>query len=231
MKKDTAGNHKGPEPALVILDALLQDPGQKKISENQIMVILDALASSDDAEVVVRFPAVLAICARRGLALNSHALFSRYWETSPKRQNLEKLLLVSATLFGRAGIAAPKNLEKIAVSLMPKYGDLLSRGELQLSSGMCISLKALQTTLKIFTDDSVEAPLPRRTSSVRRSDNLDTHLDRLFSPKQKELVLKKRDGKAFTKTEREYYSRVVRKKLTAIAAADVGALARKLIGQ
>ena len=47
--------------------------------------------------------------------------------------------------------------------------------------------------------------------------------------KQKELVLKKRDGKAFTKTEREYYSRIVRKKLDAIASEEVAELANKLI--
>ena len=60
-------------------------------------------------------------------------------------------------------------------------------------------------------------------------DSLDVYLDRLFSPKQKELVLKKRDGQAFTKTEREYYSRIVRKKLSAIASEKLVELARDLI--
>ena len=58
---------------------------------------------------------------------------------------------------------------------------------------------------------------------------LDAYLDRLFSPKQKELVFKKRDGLAFTKTEREYYSRIVRKKLEAIANEEVGKIARTLM--
>jgi len=40
--------------------------------------------------------------------------------------------------------------------------------------------------------------------------------------------LKKRDGKAFTKTEREYYSRTVRKKLEAIASEELGTLAQRL---
>jgi hypothetical protein len=42
-------------------------------------------------------------------------------------------------------------------------------------------------------------------------------------------VLKKRDGQAFTKTEREYYSRIVRKKLDAIASEKLVKLARKLV--
>ena len=129
MNNKTTGNSTESESALKVLDSLLKDPGQKKISESQIVIILDALASSDDTAVVARFPAVLAICARRGLALNSQALFSRYWETSPKRQNLEKLLLISAAIFNLQGLKAPKNLDKIAESLKPKYGELLPAGE------------------------------------------------------------------------------------------------------
>ena len=71
MKRNLTEDSPESESALKVLDSLLKDPGQKKISENQIVIILDALASSDDTEVVARFPAVLAICARRGLALNS----------------------------------------------------------------------------------------------------------------------------------------------------------------
>ena len=40
--------------------------------------------------------------------------------------------------------------------------------------------------------------------------------------------MKKRDGKSFTKTEREYYSRTVRKKLEAIADEELGKLAQHL---
>jgi hypothetical protein len=229
MNNKTTGNSTESESALKVLDSLLKDPGQKKISESQIVIILDALASSDDTAVVARFPAVLAICARRGLALNSQALFSRYWETSPKRQNLEKLLLISAAIFNLQGLKAPKNLDKIAESLKPKYGELLPAGEFQLSSGMCISIKDLQNTLKAYTGSQIKPPAIQAKKSPLNSDSLDVYLDRLFSPKQKELVLKKRDGQAFTKTEREYYSRIVRKKLDAIASEKLVKLARKLV--
>ncbi len=228
MNNKTTGNSTESESALKVLDSLLKDPGQKKISESQIVIILDALASSDDTAVVARFPAVLAICARRGLALNPQALFSRYWETSPKRQNLEKLLLISAAIFSLQGLKAPKNLDKIAESLKPKYGELLPAGEFQLSSGMCISIKDLQNTLKAYTGSQIRPPAIQAKKSPLNADSLDVYLDRLFSPKQKELVLKKRDCQAFTKTEREYYSRIVRKKLDAIASEKLVELARKL---
>ena len=216
------------ESALKVLDSLLKDPGQKTISENQIVIILDALANSDDADLVARFPAVLAICARRGLALNSQALFSRYWETSPKRQNLEKLLLISATIFDLQELKAPKNLDKIAAALKAKHGNLPPEGELQLSSGMCISVRDLHHTLEVYIGGQSRSLTPSSHKSHLKTDSLDTYLNRLFPPKQKELVLKKRDAKSFTKTEREYYSRVVRKKLEAIASEKLVDLARKL---
>jgi hypothetical protein len=229
MNKTSPEKGSGPLTALSILDSLLKDSSQKKINENQIIVILDALASADDAEVVARFPAVLAICARRGLALNSQALFSRYWETSPKRQNLEKLLLVSAAIFKLQGLKPPGNLEKIVESLKPKYGDLLTTGEFQLSSGMSISIQAFEKTLNSYIGGHLHPRAQRGKRARVQSGSLDAYLDRLFSPKQKELVFKKRDGKAFTKTEREYYSRIVRKKLEAIASEELSYLAKKLI--
>ena len=217
------------ETALEILDALLKDSGQKTINENQIVIILDALASADDLDVVARFPAVLAICARRGLSLNSQALFSRYWETSPKRQNLEKLLLVSAAIFKIRKVKPPGNLDQIAASLKLKYDDLLSTGEFQLSSGMIVAIQDLEKSLTSYL--SGHRPLQADTvrAAPSRSVNLDAYLDRLFSPKQKELIFKKRDGIAFTKTEREYYSRTVRKKLEAIASEEVGQIAKNLM--
>ena len=228
MIKKTPDSSGEPEKALKIFDSLLKDSGQKKLNDSQIVVILDALANAGDARIVARFPAVLAICARRGLPLKFQALFSRYWETSPKRQNLEKLLLASAAIFTFRGIKPPANLKEIAASLQPKYGDLLTTGEFQLSNGLHISIQNLQASLDAYAAGRLKSQEREHRTSPPPSGRLDAYLDRLFSPKQKELVLKRRDGKAFTKTEREYFSRIVRKKLQAIADDEVAALARKL---
>ena len=222
-------NKKGSETALKILDSLLRDSGQKKINENQIIVILDALANADDAEVVARFPVVLAICARRRLPLNSQALFSRYWEASPKRQNLEKLLLVSADIFKHQGLEPPGNLNKIAASLKTKFGDILEAGKFQLSSGMNIAIQTMENTLVRYLAGYLNYQAHQDSTQPIQSNALEVYLDRLFSPKQKELVYKKRDGKALTKTEREYYSRIVRKKLEAIASDEMTQIAKSLM--
>ena len=226
-----------PDAVLRILNSLLADPGQKRLTRSQASIILDAVASSNDQDLVIRFPAILSICARNGIALNSHMLFSKYWESSPKKQNLEKLLLISAELFELEGIETPKNLKKIASSLKAKYGALLSTKMLPLSSGISISIRAIQDTLRDYIAKTKHVmPAFRRRgleqepnrAVLSRSANLRTHLGRLFSPKQRDLVFKKLNGESFSKTEREYYSRVVRKKLQAIADSEVGYIAVRL---
>jgi hypothetical protein len=228
---------KGSDAVLRVLDSLLADSGQKRLTGTQATVILDALASSNDPDLVVRFPVVLSICARNGVSLNSHALFSRYWESSPKKQNLEKLLLLTDELFDLEGIDAPQNLKKIASPLKAKYGTLITSRLFSLSSGLTISIRTVQDTLRDYTAKiknvlpaakSGISGYPRKTEKMERSAELDVSLDRLFSPKQKDLVFKKLNGEAFTKTEREYYSRVVRKKLLSIADAQVNRIAVKL---
>ncbi len=227
---------RGSDAVLRVLDSLLADSGQKRLTGSQATVILDALASSNDPALVVRFPVVLSICARNGVSLNSHALFSKYWESSPKKQNLEKLLLLADELFDLEGIDAPQNLKKIASPLKAKYGTLISSRLLSLSSGLTIPIGTVQSTLRDYTAKIKNAmPAPKsaitgypQTPDKERSAELDASLDRLFSPKQKDLVFKKLNGEAFTKTEREYYSRIVRKKLLSIADARVNRIAIKL---
>ena len=234
--QNSASKTGSPDAVLQVLDSLLAGPGQKRLTGSQASIILDALAGSKDPALVIRFPTVLTICARSGIALNSHALFSKYWESSPKRQNLEKLLLISAELFDLEGIEAPKNLQKIANSLKANYGTLLSAKILPLS-GITISIRDIQNSLRDYaakikpaTPVFNQAGLKRMpaAASLNRAADLDTYLGRLFSPKQKDLVFKKLNSEPFTKTEREYYSRVVRKKLEAIAHSELNQIASHL---
>jgi hypothetical protein len=146
-------------------------------------------------------------------------------------------MLISAELFELEGIEAPKNLKKIASSLKAKYGTLLSAKMLPLSSGISIEIKDFQGTLSDYTAktkltatalDVGKAEQAFTRDTLNQSVDLQAHLKRLFSPKQKDLVFKKLNELPFTKTEREYYSRVVRKKLVSIVNPEVSYIARKL---
>ncbi len=58
--------------------------------------------------------------------------------------------------------------------------------------------------------------------------SLEFSLSQVFSPKQKELFKKKLKGEVLTKTEREYFSRTVRKKVSALANEELHRLAKKV---
>ncbi|MCD6311971.1 MAG: hypothetical protein J7M11_05885 [Elusimicrobia bacterium] len=51
----------------------------------------------------------------------------------------------------------------------------------------------------------------------------------IFSPKQKEIFAKKLNGEKLSKTEREYFSRVVKKKIMALANPELHQMARKAL--
>jgi len=59
--------------------------------------------------------------------------------------------------------------------------------------------------------------------------SLEYALSQVFSPKQKELFKKKLNGEPLNKTEREYYSRAVKKKVSALANPNLHRLAQKLM--
>jgi len=61
--------------------------------------------------------------------------------------------------------------------------------------------------------------------------SLEFALSQVFSPKQKELFKKKLDGLPLNKTEKEYYSRRVKKKVIALANLQLHDLARRLLEQ
>ncbi len=232
VSKSAASNDSSKD-AVEILNSILEPSGQRQVSETQIMIILDALAGAQDHALVTRFSAVLALCARREIELSSQNILGRYWESSPKRQNLEKLLFISAELFQRAGIPAPRNLPQIAESLKSRHAGLSTASEVQLTGGPCVAVADLRAALTQFAgavnQPSMAAERPSAADHrLAWSAHLPILLDLLFSEKQKELVFKKLRGQHLTKTEREYYSRVVKKKLVAIADGEMQELAALL---
>jgi hypothetical protein len=104
---------------------------------------------------------------------------------------------------------------------------LLDRNTVNLESGASLSTERLRSALRRYAADLHTSTSARERAQNRqlRSFQLNLHLSTLFPPKQKELVLKKLQGEAMTKTEQEYYSRVVKKKLEALADTDLRKIA------
>ena len=75
-----------------------------------------------------------------------------------------------------------------------------------------------------------KAAQDRRRKEKFEELSLEYALSQVFSPKQKELFKKKLEGLPLTKTEKEYYSRTVKKKVMALANAELHGLSKKLLG-
>jgi hypothetical protein len=69
----------------------------------------------------------------------------------------------------------------------------------------------------------------RRRKEKLKEFSFEYALSQIFSPKQKELFKKKLDGLPLTKTEQEYYSRTVKKKVVALANSELHSLSRSLL--
>ena len=65
--------------------------------------------------------------------------------------------------------------------------------------------------------------------SVKEVMGVEYALSQVFPPKQKELFLKKLHNEKLTKTEKEYFSRVVKKRVVALANPELHRLAQKLL--
>jgi hypothetical protein len=204
-------------------------PEKEKDDENQFMRILSELAVSNDPRLIEGFPVLLARWAQKGLEFDVQEFLSRY-ERSQKRRNLEKLLLISSLLLDQEDLKKPKGFDKALKSLQAKWPSLRSAEVVTLDKGISLSRKRLLNALRRYTTDFKKFKSVQENKKNREHRMLQRHLhlSTLFSPKQKELILKKLKGKPLTKTEREYYSRVVKKKLDALVNSEVRKIATSL---
>ncbi|MDP8213086.1 MAG: hypothetical protein P9X22_07365 [Candidatus Zapsychrus exili] len=74
-----------------------------------------------------------------------------------------------------------------------------------------------------FSEEALESQKKR---AKHEELSLEYALSQVFSPKQKELFLKKVNGEKLSKTEKEYYSRAVKKKVVALANSELNSLAK-----
>lgn len=205
-------------------------PERPRITRGRVAEVLSSLAACGDSRLIEGFPVILANCAQKGLALDFDALLSSYATQSKRKQNLEKLLLISFQLLKDEGLEEPEGLSAQAEILRKTYGDLLASETVMLDKDMFLSTDRLRNGLRRYAS-SLEGFSSTREREKRRqqqSFELQQDLSLLFSPKQKELVLKRSAGESLTKTEREYFSRVVKKKLKALTNTELRKIATRL---
>lgn len=109
--------------------------------------------------------------------------------------------------------------------------DKFSKGEPMALAGKRLDPRRLDTVFqRYFVKNSPASTHSEVRQKLRAEFDFEFHLSQLFSPKQKELLKKKAHGDPMTKTEREYFSRVVKKKVLAYMDPEVRSLLLRALG-
>ena len=200
---------------------------KKSVDANKTLA---EVTKSKDYRLWEGFPLLLANSLERGLFDYREAL--RNFKNSQERNYFQKLVLMSLALYKYLGLKFSysdklynsnyfnKNLfDKFLYSFKEKK-DLRWTGEYLSSVRVVSTFKNYFKHAELNFKDYV---------SMKDDFEFEYALSQLFSNKQKELFMKKLKGEKMTKTESEYFSRSVKKKVVALANADLHKLATKLI--
>lgn len=193
--------------------------------------ILADVVKSGDSRLWQGFPVMLANSAKR--ALFEHNQVLSLLKSPKERDHFRLLLLMSLALYRvlnlkfawaaelSENLSPSDEREIIKILKKLKADEDLALGQVRMSA------EKIKSTFQNYfeqTRSKLENLL-----SVREEFGLEYSLSQIFSPKQKELFLKKLRREKLSKTEKEYFSRVVKKKVLALANPDLHRLARRLI--
>jgi hypothetical protein len=177
------------------------------------------------------FPVLLANAAKESTF--NYAEVERSLQEEALKKKFKDLFLLSLALykanklkFGWAGryLARSSELEK---NRFNEFGVLLGKADEFNVAGRSFSPERLNNAFQnYFKLEMVQArDLEERHGAL----SLEFALSQVFSPKQKELFKKKLKGELLTKTEKEYFSRAVKKKVSALANSELHRLSQKLL--
>ncbi len=94
-------------------------------------------------------------------------------------------------------------------------------------NGLVFHSSRLKNAFELYFEKDAE--ISRQQKEKHEELSLEYALSQVFSPKQKELFKKRLEGLPLTKTEKEYYSRAVKKKVVALANPELHRLAQRLL--
>jgi Txe/YoeB family toxin of Txe-Axe toxin-antitoxin module len=191
---------------------------------------LAEVVKSKDTRLWEGFPVLLANAARD---YNFDYNQVQQFLAKKEQQDFRTLLLLSLALFQHYHLSfAWSNQLKKAFSnqdlgRLKKLKKSLTQGNSVSVGNRRFDPSRLKQVFNNYFEQDAEKT--RRLKEKHEELSLEYALSQLFSPKQKELFQKKLKGEALNKTEKEYYSRRVKKKVAALANPELHRLAQKLM--
>ncbi len=191
---------------------------------------LAEVVKTENARLWEGFPILLANAAKEGGF--DYASVNACLKERKHKERLKGLFLLSLALY---------KLNGLGFNWAKQYGGALSdvdlgefrkflvdlKGDVEFDlAGYRFSPERIKNAFLNYS--AVEANETRAMLNRRDELSVEFSLSQVFSPKQKELFKKKLKGEPFTKTEREYFSRSVKKTVMALANPELHRLAQKV---
>lgn len=192
---------------------------------------LAEVVKSRDTRLWEGFPVLLANAAQEYSFDFNQVLTSL--KSKEERENFYTLLVLSLALYQHYHLSffwaneikkrlAKKDVEKLKVL----RNALVHNGFLPFWDKRFHSSRLKEVFSNYFKKNAEKS---RQLKEKHEELSLEYALSQLFSPKQKELFQKKLKGSPLNKTEKEYYSRTVKKKVSALANPELHRLSQKLM--
>lgn len=199
---------------------------EEKFDVNQTLA---EVVKSNDARLAEGFAVLLANAAQDKSF--SYEKVESYLTEDKDKSLLRELFLLSLGLYKALGFYLAnsfyKKLSNEDAKQVEQFRNCLAHDSNFNLREYVFSPERLKDVFTTYLTKEVEEV---KKQTERQEDfSLEYALSQVFSPKQKELFMKKVKGQELNKTEREYFSRTVKKKLFALTNPELGRLAKLLL--
>ncbi|MCG2726695.1 MAG: hypothetical protein L6420_10700 [Elusimicrobia bacterium] len=190
---------------------------------------LAEVVESNDPRLWEGFPIMLATACEKGV-FKRDLTKSKIKGVSQKKY-FDQLVMMSLALYESLDLkfAWIKELCKAhSKEAVFKYVNIFNAdGSIKISIHE-IPTEKMKSVFNMYFSEKKEDDLSDLLST-REEFSLEYAMSQIFTGKQKEIFLKKFRQEKLTKTEKEYFSRVIKKKAYALANPELHRLARKLL--
>ena len=199
--------------------------------EPDVNETLAEVVKSHDTRLWEGFPVLLAHAGERYQFAPEQV--KQQLTRKEQRDQFHQLMLLSGSLFSFYHLSfswwnkLKKNLSKKDKDMVKTWRNYLAHNQTLKCNDAELDPQRLKGMFELYFEKKADKDRQRKEKYVEFS--LEYALSRVFSPKQKELFKKKLGGLPLTKTEQEYYSRTVKKKVVALANSELHSLSKKLL--
>lgn len=208
-------------------------PMLEPVEELDVHKTLAEVVKSRDTRLWEGFPVLLA-----NVAENYSFSFERVEQIlahKELREQFHRLVLLSLAVYAAYHLTFSwsnrlnRNLTNEDKALVRSWSNKLVHNQDLAWNDVKFDSERLKNLFELYFERRAEKS--RRRKEKYEEFSLEYALSQVFSPKQKELFKKRLGGLPLTKTEQEYYSRTVKKKVVALANSELHALSRRLLEQ